>query len=533
MTDIISVDNLLSMKLQIPPYQRPYKWNIQSVQELLGDISDAIADSERYRNDFKYRIGTIIVHRNSKGEYEIVDGQQRIITLTLIKLCIDSSYHNNIVDSVFNNSTTRINIHDNYTFIKEWFSVNESKKSSIDRAFNRVRDIIFGSEWNNIPSNDWNDYQSIVDDETIVATDSRRMIDIIDPSYVETVNEYKENGVRIRFESIIKFPVFLIHTLKVFAELNSITHCDGRSSLVPELIDDKKLLDVFTSVIECGTVNGRRISDSKSEFAKNYVLCLLRTRYLFDSYIVKNEYTNDNVDSKWSLRAVCVSRQNKSRSVYYRNSSFTRYREWDSTNEWRVKSNIMIQSALRVSYTSPLAMHWITQLLIWLSVNDCERLKNGDIAKYHEYAEMIAKKAVKENYLDKCCDGVFGMSADVPRIVFNYLDYLVWNSDRNKYSDFEFQFRNSVEHWYPQHPTGGMFDAWKDGVDQFGNLCLLQRNINSRFSNLSPEGKKSTFANTIKNGSLKLRLMSENTVEGNGLCASYYWREYAYKKHEE
>ena len=64
MAEIKSVNELLKMNLNIPNYQRPYKWTIQNITDLLGDISNSIADAERYRSGFKYRIGTIIIHNN-------------------------------------------------------------------------------------------------------------------------------------------------------------------------------------------------------------------------------------------------------------------------------------------------------------------------------------------------------------------------------------------------------------------------------------------------------------------------------------
>lgn len=70
-------------------------------------------------------------------------------------------------------------------------------------------------------------------------------------------------------------------------------------------------------------------------------------------------------------------------------------------------------------------------------------------------------------------------------------------------------------------------------MDQLGNLCIIQRNVYSRFSNMAPEAKKSTFREMISKGSLKQRIMSEITISGEGKAASMYWRETAYKKHEE
>ena len=49
-----------------------------------------------------------------------------------------------------------------------------------------------------------------------------------------------------------------------------------------------------------------------------------------------------------------------------------------------------------------------------------------------------------------------------------------------------------MEHWYPRNPSNGTFDKWEDGVDRFGNLCLIQRNVNSKFSNMDPVSKKNT-----------------------------------------
>ncbi len=75
MAEIKSINNLLNMNLDIPDYQRPYKWTIQNITDLLGDITNSIADAERYRSGFKYRIGTIIIHNNENGVADVVDGQ--------------------------------------------------------------------------------------------------------------------------------------------------------------------------------------------------------------------------------------------------------------------------------------------------------------------------------------------------------------------------------------------------------------------------------------------------------------------------
>ncbi|WP_027217138.1 GmrSD restriction endonuclease domain-containing protein [Butyrivibrio fibrisolvens] len=44
------------INLQIPEYQRPYKWNAQNANQLLDDIEEAREDDKEV-----YRVGTLIM----------------------------------------------------------------------------------------------------------------------------------------------------------------------------------------------------------------------------------------------------------------------------------------------------------------------------------------------------------------------------------------------------------------------------------------------------------------------------------------
>lgn len=406
---------------------------------------------------------------------------------------------------------------------------------------NEERNNLFGPGWTEIPGNKWSEcnkwseYRRILKEPDNIGEEFS-INEIIKKGAPRSAEEMEDDtDKRVRFESIIEFPFFLIHTLKVFIATNEIKHEDASKEIIPKLLDDKKLKETFDNVINYGVIGDKHISDNTREFAENFVMCLLRTRFLFDEYIVKREYANDSTEGEWSLKSLFVSGQQSKKKAYYRNTKFTKSGERSTTNDWRTKTNIMIQSALRVSYTSSKVMHWITKLLIWLSENDCQHLKNDDITRFDKISENIAIDAVKENFFDVCADGNYAMGVNTPHIVFNYLDYLLWYRDRSgkkRYGDFVFEFRNSVEHWYPQNPSEGTFESWKDGVDQFGNLCIIQRNVNSKFSNMSPEAKKSTFKDMIAKGSIKLRIMSELTEKNGDKVASLYWKEIAYKDHE-
>ena len=394
---------------------------------------------------------------------------------------------------------------------------------------NTVREAIFGDYWSEIPSKHWEDYKNGIEWGAINGQELT-LAKITERDFtVESFDGNLDDKTRVRFESIIDFPYFLLHVLKVYVSLNHIFHEDGLK-IMDDLLDDKRLLDSFNRVVSYGVNKEGRIKENKEAFSKGFIVSLLRTRFLFDQYIIKREYKNENSDGDWSLKALYVSGKGTGKKPYYYNTMFVRkgehYQEWKSNT--RNKQNLMIQSALRVSFTSPKVMHWITQLLIWLSENE-EEEKIG----FYEVAEDIARKAVREQFFDVSRDDIYEMGVNTPHIVFNYLDYLLWKDNVENYNDFSFEFRNSVEHWYPQHPSEGSFDPWTDGVDRFGNLCIIQRNVNSRFSNMSPEAKKSTFEKMISKGSLKLRLMSKLTTVNDGTNASQNWKDNACREHEE
>jgi len=67
-------------KLRIPSYQRPYKWNRKHIRNLFYDLRDAMGKKE-------YQIGSVILHENDG--YDIVDGQQRLISISLFLHLLD------------------------------------------------------------------------------------------------------------------------------------------------------------------------------------------------------------------------------------------------------------------------------------------------------------------------------------------------------------------------------------------------------------------------------------------------------------
>lgn len=142
MSEVISINELLSKQLNIPNYQRPYKWTRKNVSDLFGDIDTAINDSRRPDyTDFKYRVGSVILHNNN-GQFDIVDGQQRLITLSLIKHALDSQYTNTLLEHVFKDSVFVGNVFDNNQFIQEWLSMRSKQIEEYKNAFDNILEVV-------------------------------------------------------------------------------------------------------------------------------------------------------------------------------------------------------------------------------------------------------------------------------------------------------------------------------------------------------------------------------------------------------
>ena len=81
--DIASLEKIKEYKLTIPDYQRPYTWKKSTADTLFNDIYSAMKENK------EYRLGSLILHRDENGFYNIVDGQQRLITISLILKALD------------------------------------------------------------------------------------------------------------------------------------------------------------------------------------------------------------------------------------------------------------------------------------------------------------------------------------------------------------------------------------------------------------------------------------------------------------
>lgn len=104
-------NSIEEVQLTVPEYQRSYKWTVKNANQLLDDIICA-----KNENKEVYRVGTLILHVDEKDDniYNIVDGQQRIITFALLLKAMEESKIDFLKQNLPNNQYNAFNVLSNY-----------------------------------------------------------------------------------------------------------------------------------------------------------------------------------------------------------------------------------------------------------------------------------------------------------------------------------------------------------------------------------------------------------------------------------
>lgn len=73
---------------QVPDYQRPYSWGDEQIDQLWDDIFSAYSEKQQ-----SYFLGPVILTPSRGGYSEIIDGQQRLTTLTILFCVLRDLYY--------------------------------------------------------------------------------------------------------------------------------------------------------------------------------------------------------------------------------------------------------------------------------------------------------------------------------------------------------------------------------------------------------------------------------------------------------
>lgn len=309
--------------------------------------------------------------------------------------------------------------------------------------------------------------------------------------YATNTNDDEFESIR----SILTFPQLLLHTLRIYQFRNEL----------PDIrrINEKELLSIFEEEL---------ISKSNFEekISKEFVETLWEVRQAFDKYVIKWVKEDDSKsDEIHVIKHLEIQNQKKGGWTYY----FRRIKKEE------YNGLALLQSMLYHSQEN-ITQYWLTPYLLKV-------LKYPPVEEAYQFLKkldnVLLTSDTNEEVLSErtwACMGEFPTSSyslkifdtnkklgtGFPHYWFYKLEFILWHerfmlNKAEEWKDYKLNSRNSVEHIGPQNPRDDRDKVCIEQLDDFGNLVLVTRSINSEYGDLSFKEKKAKFENKREKGS--------------------------------
>lgn len=552
-------------KYIIPIYQRNYAWGEAEIKQLIQDI----IDKQQSDFDSNYYLGTLIVDEKTKNNevvFEVIDGQQRHTTLTLInaylskgnkdkksnlffdarlqvRKYIDALYKSynetqklNTLDDSVKNIAIGIQIIDNFfssgkdlrneaidiSGFKNYFlhnvkiiRVGVPKDTDINHYFEIMNTRGVQLEKHQILKSAF--IEQIKDDENM----SKEFAKIWDACSSMDTYIYKKNLKEL------KKGEFLVSVKNENNELpkRTLYNILNNEILVTKQQAEETIEAKYASIIDFpnfllqalrlfkkdDTISLDDKSLLKAFGYENKVLpdsiefinFLLRIRNLFDKYFIKRQ-VDESGEVKWKI----LKSSENSENEYF-------------VNTFNSSEILMIQSMFQVSFSTNSYKYWLVEQLKWLNQKN-EILEEEYFDFCFEQSRNYFNIRTQEEWENK--------GVNINHYIFNYIDFLLWkeydekikgenplnentllgrvSKQRRYFENFRFTQRSSVEHIHPQSKVFELIESESEKdkneiVNNIGNLCLISRNTNSKYNDYNFQAKKEQFEKRNSTESLK------------------------------
>lgn len=460
--------------------------------------------------------------------------------------------------------------HKRRTFQHVWDScaqMDSYLQISLSRENTALRTQLFGPDWRWFQISHFDGITELLEPPSPAEDDSitsDRSLESVLTAYEHSVqddtgSEVKENQT---YRSTIRFPFFLLHALILFAEREKLSLSELSAAHNPgsgaspghdadPTLDDKQLLAQFNRIFE----------HAEPEMVGRFAIHLLQVRNIYDAYIIRREEGDAGTDDgAWMLKTLEELSGGGSKRITYRNTfgreseevsgaGISKSRRQDpNASETEHLDVVLLESLLRITYTSPRTMRWITLVLRHGlehhypdgSLQSQSISANSMVTMLRDYIRSRIPAEYRwqpPSFNDEKANEARASGFDIPRIVYTYLDFLLLghplpqHTDGNVYrpipkSTFTFRFRNSVEHFSPSTPDKDLRgelvnEDWKQSL---GNLALITVSQNSKFSNASPKAKATTHDEILQQSPKLWRMayLTNATGWNNTTIAKHY-----------
>jgi hypothetical protein len=326
------------------------------------------------------------------------------------------------------------------------------------------------------------------------------------------VEEEEEGKVR----SVISFSMLLQHTLRIWLSRRE------RADL-PRILD-KELLSHF----EKNFFKPSEHDAAKAMQVRSFIELLWEVRFCFDQHVIKWVTQDDTAIH-------LIGRLSANPSVESK-SGLQRTYKTDSTDGFELLQSMLYHSQQITTH------YWLTPLLAYMHANRtatpevlftylrqldnqlfCSSDKDSLLKRSHSFLLDPGKETQHDSAILEQAEGV-----KFPSYWFYKLEFVLWyqrklvgQSGNKLWEKFRLKAKNSVEHVSAQTPQKNQdpddLPVSAEYIDNFGNLALVSRSVNSAFGNNPFKVKKIKFNldNQLVLDSLKLDLIYQHEKWGD------------------
>lgn len=506
------ISNVLSKgKFIIPDYQREYDWDESEINELLEDLEDIKADEN-------YFIGHMVFEGKFTGnEFKVVDGQQRITTLTIMLSVIRDLFYinslNNLGDGINDKYIFGKDV-DNNPFVilenKMPYPILQSYVQSIPGKKDLTVKPIKSGEKKIMKAYDH--FNTLFKNKTEQELkDLRDKILNLEVIFVAASDKVDAHSIFMTLNATGKdlTPIDLIKN-QIFSLYPKQPHIDEPNDTWKKIIDniDERGIKFFNNY---WSSRYKKISDSRlfKEFYKNIIKAKVPVKdfikQLLDDSLIYRKITNPN-EADWKG-------QNEYQIFFSINAI---------TNIFGIEvSNAMLISLIREYESKSISQAYLVKALNTIEkfhfTNNaiCSNRSSGLDQFYSKSSRELLNgkdRQSKHIVIDSIIQSLEGKLPKKEQFEVNFDTKLYFSSRFTKQrklvfyvlNKIEFKKQNgnmklhnmSIEHIYPETPKANVWKPLEENhISNIGNLVLLDAGLNSKIGNVDYQQKKRLVIN--------------------------------------
>lgn len=542
----------------IPDFQRDFVWGEKEVTELWEDIK---ADTDVFQKETDelegYLLGNIVLIQDDVNNRKIVvDGQQRLTTLSLMGLALQMIIQKKIIDT---EDQTPANAYSMVSDLRKSYSIVNDMGEFKDLKIQHDSGLNFGQYYRKLISGE--------SDENDILTDADKNICAVFDKMYESIDEELNNEQLFHFFAYYKLKIMLIETTapteaKAF-QLFEILNDRGRS-LEP--------MDLIKNIFLKAIVTDLKSNTAKENFNENW-------RELINNLHIPKTPIQSSTFLKYFVVA-CYGDNNKAEDLYqyFKNKNLSGQEVTEFVNKMvqalRIYANIenknygyflddinmsILFEILKIKQFNPILILFYNEtddikreildrltrlgaaiLFSYNQTNKIEGLVPVLIRKYREANKIDKKEAIKNLYiaLDEQIElfannvksllaekNHSGRNGKVNSKATSILEFIEMYFNKNEMPILKPARgkKASVEHILPQHfnfeknhvkliDLGFESESeLKNYINRIGNLTLIAGNANSSMGNVVFEEKKAYYK--MSNFVLTSTLIEPKTTE--------------------